>query len=96
MKTKIKREIFNFKNQQCQKMFFEVSDATNKLTSCFQSAEGFQKQSKVFFKTLNGTFQQCFKKVRITNKSKNNKESNNELQNFLELKTKLQSFIRIC
>ena len=33
--TKTKREIFNFRNKQCQQTFFEVTDITKKLSSCF-------------------------------------------------------------
>ena len=62
--------MFNFKNKECQKNFFDVTESTRNLSKCFQSKEDFKNQSKSFFKTLNGTFQKCFRKVRITNKSR--------------------------
>ena len=71
--TKTKREIFNFKNGECQRSFFDVTDNTTKLSSCFQRGNNFENQSKHFMKTLNGTFQQCFKRIRITNKTKKQK-----------------------
>ena len=88
--AKTKREIFNFRNEGCQKKFFEVTDNTNKLSSCFQSEFNFEKQSSNFFKTLNGTFQQCFKKIRITDKTQKKKQCSDEISVYLELKSKLQ------
>ena len=46
--SKTKREIFNFKNSECQTKFFEVTENTTKLSSCFQSTDGFEKQTKCF------------------------------------------------
>ena len=91
MPVKVRREIFNFKNQECQQKFFDVTNNTNKLSSCFEGTQNFSQQSKLFQKTLNGTFHQCFKKIRITNKTKTNKPED-EIQKCLELKTKLQVF----
>ena len=72
-------------------MFFDVTDSSSKLSNCFQSEENFKVQSKYFFKTLNQTFQQCFRKVRITNKS-HNLNTNDEVQMYMDLKTKLCVF----
>ena len=66
--AKIRREIFNFKNKQCQQKFNDVTNNSSKLSECFNQHEDFSKQSTLFFKRLNGTFHQCFKKIRITNK----------------------------
>ena len=56
-----KREIFNFKNIECQKQFHKVTNNTNKLSQCFKSSDNnFVKQSNNFFKVLNQTFHQCF------------------------------------
>ena len=77
--AKTKRKNYNFRNEVCQKKFFEVTDNTNKLSSCFQSEFNFEKQSSNFFKTLNGTFQQCFKKIRITDKSLKKNQSRDEV-----------------
>ena len=89
--TKVVREVFNFKNSECRQNFFEVTSNTNRFTACFEGGnENFAKQSKKFFKTLNGTFYECFRKVRITNKSR--KLQNDEIQQMLQLKDKLVNF----
>ena len=91
--TKVIREVFNFKNQECRKKFFEVSNNTNKFSLCFEENEGdFPKQANKFFRTLNGTFHECFKKIRITNKS--GKPKNDEIQQCLQLKGQLTNFLR--
>ena len=91
---KTKREIFNFKNKECQKYFFEVTDSSEKLSSCFQSTNSFEGQAASFFKNLNRTFYQSFKKIRITNKSVKKIEPEDEVQKLLELKVKLNIFSR--
>jgi hypothetical protein len=89
IRCRTKREIFNFKNTECQQKFYEVTQNTHKLSSCFRPGENFLDQSSKFFKTLDGTFHQCFKKIRIKNKTMNvNKKD--DIQLSLELKTKLQ------
>ena len=56
VRTKILREIFNFKNEACKQKFFEVSSNTDTFTSCFtKNTDNFPKKAKNFFKTLNGT-----------------------------------------
>ena len=92
IRIRTKREIFNFKDSICQEMFFKVTENTKKLSSCFQSNDSFLKQSDNFMKTLNRTFQQCFTKIRIKNKSVAPKEKD-EIQEHLCLKTKLQQFL---
>ena len=91
--TKTKREIFDFKNYDSQNEFFEVTDSTTKLSSCFQSSTDFSNQANCFFKTLNRTFHQCFKKIRITNKTKKKKNSeSDDISVYFDLKTSLQLF----
>ena len=89
---KTKREIFNFKNKECQRMFFDVTDNSTKLSSCFQSTKDFQGQSKSFFKNLNRTFYQCLKKIRITNKSKKENQLTDDFQKCLDMKANLKTF----
>ena len=43
---------------------------------------------------MNGTFQECFKKIRITNKTNPKCESEDEVQKCLELKSKFISFVQ--
>ena len=70
IRCRTKREIFNFKNTECQQKFYEVTQNTHKLSSCFGPGGNFLDQSSKFFKTLDGTFHQCFKKIRIKNNKK--------------------------
>ena len=43
IRCKTKREVFNFKNIECQKKFFDVTDNTTKLSACFnQNGNSFQ------------------------------------------------------
>ena len=91
---KVKREIFNFKNPECQKKFKEVTDRTVKLSSCFENDTlSFENQTKEFLKNLDGIFHQCFTKIRITNKSKNTKQGD-EVQLFIEHRQKIASFLK--
>ena len=49
IKIKTKREVFMFKNVDCQKTFVNVTENTTKLSSCFQSKEeNFLNQSDNF------------------------------------------------
>ena len=63
-------EIYNFKNRECQEIFFDLTNNSTKLTRCFETNENIQKQGRKWFKNLNGLFQQSFKKVRITSNQK--------------------------
>ena len=68
---KPKHEIFNLKNEACQKKFTNVTTDSVKLRKCFQSNNSFKEQSNKFFKTLDDFLHQCFKKIKI--KKGNNK-----------------------
>ena len=94
IKCTSKREIFNFKNLECQKTFFEVTNNSTKLSQCFvKDGNNFEKQSSQFFKVLNQTFHQCFRKVRITNNPKK-VDMEDELQKNLFLKTRFTDFLK--
>ena len=69
-----------------------MTENTTKLSSCFNPGGDFLKQTTKFYKTLDGTFHQCFKKIRIKNKSNPNQKD--EIQFFLEMKTKCQVFMK--
>ena len=70
-----RREIFNFKNIECQDKFFDITNNTLKLTNCFNTDEPVREQGKRWFKNLNSLFQQTFKKVRITSVQKDTRVS---------------------
>ena len=65
-----RKEIFNFKNKECQEKFLDITNNTLKLSNCFYNDEPVREQGKRWFKNLNGLFQQTFKKVRITSVQK--------------------------
>ena len=52
--------------------------------------ENFSKQSRLFQKTLNSTFHQCFQKIRITNKTSTRTKPEDEIDQLLDLKSNLQ------
>ena len=58
-----------------------------KLSTCFESNEAFLHQADNFMR-LNGTFHQCFAKIRIKNKT--NTERKDDIQLCLQEKSKIQ------
>ena len=66
--TEPRKEFFNFRNLQCQKVFKEKTDNNEKLRICFQTDESLEKQSNKSLATLNNIFHECFKKIRVNNK----------------------------
>ena len=73
-----RRELFNFKNKECQEAFFELTSKTSKLSGCFQSTnQTFLEQANKWNKELNNIFHLSFKKVRVVEgKSKVSKITN--------------------
>ena len=65
-----RKEIFNFKNRECQEVFFNLTEHSTSLRDCFQNSTSIDKQGKKWFKTLQGMFSTSFKKIRITKKQK--------------------------
>ena len=84
----IKREIFNFKNQEAQEKFKMLTANTNKFSLSFDSSKSIEKNSNKFFKTLDDAFHSCFKKIRI--KSKTTKIASCEIQAELNIVDKLK------
>ena len=80
--TKIKpqrKEQFNFKSEECQKIFTEITDVTNKLTKCFENNVSDDFKSAMWEKELNKIFHQSFQKKRIINSSKKSSSVNSVL-----------------
>ena len=50
--------------------FLEITEKSNKLTKCFQRDGKIEELGSKWMKTLNGIFQQSFRKIRITSKQK--------------------------
>ena len=70
-----RKEMFNFKNLECQETFFQFTNNTTTLSECFETADTLENQSKKWFKQLNSIFQQTFRKIRITKHQKPTKLS---------------------
>ena len=70
-----RKEIFNFKNGDCQEAFFQLTEHSSALSKCFENDENIQEQSNKWLKKLNGFFQQSFRKIRMTKKQKPTKIS---------------------
>ena len=62
-------EMFNLKNKECQEMFKDITSNTNILSSIFENDKDLNSCTKKFLKRLNGCIQECFRKVRITDKT---------------------------
>ena len=65
-----REEVFNFKNQECQREFFTITEETEDLSSCFMSNKTFDKQCKDWFKNLQTVFHKSFKKIRCQSRVK--------------------------
>ena len=88
----IRKELFNLKCEEGKKHFYEETNTTNTLSTCFSRSASFQQNSNKFFKNLMGTFHKCFKKIRIrSGKLKSYGEEN--IQGKLKLKLVLKRFL---
>ena len=66
-----RREIFNFKNVECQETFQRITSETNKLNECFKTNQPFEEQAEKWNKTLKSCFHQALRKIRgVENKPK--------------------------
>ena len=90
-KPAVRKEIFNFKDKACQKKFFEVTSFAGKFGSCFNPSRSVDENINKFYKSLDDTFHQCFKKVRIKSKNMMHDDaSKNALMSKMNLQTKLK------
>ena len=78
----VRREVFDFKNKESQKMFFEATNLSTKFSGIFDQKGPIENNVNKFYKTLDDTFHQCFKKIRI--KSKNSVPNDEEEKNILK------------
>ena len=92
MKSCVRREFFNLKDQECQKAFLEETSNSTALSSSFSTDRSFPHNANVFFKNLKGCIRKCFKKVRIRNGGKLGCES---VLNIMEGKMKMRSELKI-
>ena len=89
MKSRIRREYFNLKDQQNQKKFCEETSNSLKLSACFKNTQPFPHNANIFFKHLKGSIQNSFKKIRITSGYKS-KQGEPTLQEILKNKKELK------
>ena len=90
-KNTVRREIFNFKDKDAQKYFYQTTNISTKFRSCFVPGKSFEESVNKYYKTLDDSFHQCFKKIRIRSKNseaKNDKKT--EIQKKLKSKKDLQ------
>ena len=72
-----RREIYNLKNETCQKAFKEATSKENNkcyLSSVFEENDDINDATEIFMKRLQKTIAKCFKKVRIKEKVDDEKE----------------------
>ena len=84
-----RREIFNFKDIESQKIFFQNTNKSNNLSKLFQTNDSIEVKAKQFGKNLIGLFQKCFKKKRIVKGQKLT-----EIDFMMTLREKLARFIK--
>ena len=60
-----RHEMFEFKNVDSQKKFYELTNNCFKLRNCFDGQSDPKVATDRFFKTLNNVFHAVFKKIRI-------------------------------
>ena len=62
-------ELFNFKDKECQKKFFEMTNNSTNLTECFLTDGNVDEQATKWFKRLKGIFYSSFRKIRHTSRN---------------------------
>ena len=72
LKKPERREIFNFKNRNCQEEFFQDCEKSTELMNCFQDGKCLESQVNSWVKTLQNKFHKSFKKIRCTSKGMEN------------------------
>ena len=61
-------ELFNLKNEECQKKFLELTSNSDFLSSVFDGENDLNSTTNKFFMRLNTCFYKCFKKIKVTDK----------------------------
>ena len=79
-------ELFNFKNEECQKTFHSLTNETRRFNDCFDNDLPFKEQAKNWELALNSIFHQSFTKVRITE----HKVKETEISSLLEKRKQLK------
>ena len=69
---KVRREIYNLKNKECQDSFREETENNSKFVDVFETDDSFEKKTAKFRRCLNQSIRKCFRKMRVKNKDKEN------------------------
>ena len=86
-RSKPRQEIYRLRNKTDLQKFKDHTTNTTKFTKCFTVNGDVQKEGKLWLKTLKSTIHRCFKKVRITQKKKD------DIQEKLDLRRQLKNDI---
>ena len=65
---KVKREIYNLKNFDCQKAFKKQTEDTHEFSACLNSSDSVMLKSDKWIKCLDAHIKKSFKKVKVDNK----------------------------
>ena len=79
-------EVFNFKNLECQKLFFNETSDIKQSRECLLNDLNIEEKSHKLCQKLNNIFQKCFKKIRITGKM----NMKDEIVFYMKIKTQLK------
>ena len=90
---KLRTEFFNFKNKENQKIFFEKTSITEKMSGSFSTERTFPHNCNMFFKNLKSVFHTSFEKIRVMPRKPSNQGDGN-LQDLLKLKMELRMFLK--
>ena len=89
-KPELRREIFDFKNKEGQKKYFNATNFSNKFASCFNPDKSTEQNTNQYFKTLDSVLHQCFDKIRIKSKVPSHKNHKSEIQAKIEERSRLK------
>ena len=65
-----RKELFNFRNTDCQEAFRNLTEKTNELSKWFYTEEMIEVQCENWFESLNNCFKNSFQKIRVNKKVK--------------------------
>ena len=68
--SRLRKEIFNLKNLECQQNFKFETENTTKFTDAFNLAEPLERKAAKFQRSLNQSVRECFRKIRVNNNEK--------------------------
>ena len=82
-----RQEVYQLRKKSDLETFKHQTTQTTKFSNCFTENGDVQKEGKKWFKTLQNTIKNCFKKVRITKRKKD------PIQERLDSRRKIKSNI---